>query len=147
MGVAGSGKTTIWKLLAEGLGWKFIEGDEYHSAENIAWMNAGIALTDQERIPWLQRVHQALLLEKDAVVACSALKKNYRERLAVPGAKFIYLKTDGKTLLQRLQTRAHFFPPKLLQSQLDTLEEPEDALVVDGALPVNSVIRIIQDYL
>lgn len=138
MGVAGAGKTTVGKLLAEELGWPFYEGDEYHPHSNVAKMGRGIPLSDEDRWPWLDTIHD--LIEwlsaqgQDAVLACSALKQSYRDRLDQNTAqiRFVYLKGDRETVRERLSTRtAHFMGAGMLVSQFATLEEPEDALTVD----------------
>ncbi|TMH29671.1 MAG: gluconokinase [Betaproteobacteria bacterium] len=145
MGVAASGKTTIGHALAQELGWEFIEGDRFHPPENIAKMTRGIALTDNDRWPWLDRIVAQLRVRarqgRDAVLACSALKQAYRDRLAQisQGARgetaqlrIVFLKGDAATIEHRLAKRSgHFMPPSLLASQFATLEEPRDALVID----------------
>jgi len=138
MGVAGSGKTTIGRLLAAKLGWEFADADELHPAANREKMRRGMPLTDEDRRPWLQAV-RTLIAERVAagratVVACSALKQSYRGIIAVePDAvAWIYLKGPRELIERRLAERTgHFFDPRLLASQLDTLEEPHDALVED----------------
>src|SRR5262245_11397739 len=126
MGVAGSGKTTIGRRLAEALGAGFTDADDFHSAASIARMREGIALTDADREPWLAAtraaIDQARRLGADHVVACSALKARYRERLGAgePQVRFIYLKADTGLIAQRLARRSgHFFNPALLASQFE----------------------------
>jgi gluconokinase len=140
MGVSGSGKTTIGQALARRLGYEFIEGDEFHTRANREKMHAGIPLTDEDRTPWLEalRSRMSALIARDgrAVVTCSALKQSYRHALRQKGVRFIYLKVSRKVVQERLaRRRGHFFNPALLESQLATLEEPRDAIVVnaDGA--------------
>ena len=130
MGVSGCGKSTVGRVLAERLGWVFQEGDDLHPASNVAKMRAGVALTDEDRWPWLDRVAAwidgRLAADESGVVACSALKRTYRERLARPGGvAFVHLALDRHTLEERLAgRRGHYMPAALLASQLETLEEP-----------------------
>ena len=138
IGVAGSGKTTVGRILAARLGCEFHDADDLHPPQNLEKMHRGIALTDEDRLPWLYAVRnlvQRFLAEnRCAVVACSALKQSYRDLLIVDPAKvkLVYLKGSQALITERLAHRAgHFFDPRLLQSQLDTLEEPADAIVVD----------------
>lgn len=150
MGVSGSGKTTVGRILAHDLGWPFYDADDLHPQANIDKMHRGEPLTDADRAPWLDALHDLIApLDGDgrsAVLACSALKRIYRDRLAahVAGARFVYLRGDASLLRLRLARRSgHFMPIDLLQSQLDTLEEPEWALVVDiDAAPEEIAARI-----
>jgi gluconokinase len=147
MGVAGAGKTTVGQQLAADLGWRFVEGDDFHPAANVAKMARGQPLTDGDRVPWLHALRREMVRSRDRgeslVVACSALKASYRAMLrGDDGAavQFVYLKVDPVVLQRRLQQRqGHFMPASLLASQLATLEEPEDAIVVghhsDGGWP------------
>jgi gluconokinase len=137
MGVAGSGKTTIGSLLAQQLGWQFADADSFHSAENIERIRQGIALTDEKRAPWLHAIREAMLQwvaeKRSVVLACSLLKRIYREQLYHgPEAKLVYLKGDYKLIYERLsQRKGHFAGSDLLASQFETLEEPSDAITVD----------------
>ena len=138
VGVSGSGKTTVGRLLARNLGWQFFEGDDFHSPANTAKMRDGIALTDVDRWPWLSAIRMqmqdVLARGQHAVFACSALKRSYRDFLRLDGVQFIYLKGDYELFRQRLERRkGHFFDARLLASQFDTLEEPKSALVADAA--------------
>jgi gluconokinase len=154
MGVTGSGKTTVGEELAAEVGWRFHDADDFHSPANKAKMHAGIPLTDEDRWPWLDAIHAAL--DRDvaegasAVVACSALRAAYRERLiaGLRDVRLVLLDGDPAILASRLSHRPdHFMNPALLQSQIDTLERPADALVVDLALPVNAEISRIRTAL
>jgi len=138
MGVSGCGKTTVGKMTAEALNLPYYEGDEYHPKANVEKMSHGISLNDEDRDQWLQRLSD-LLQEKLAkgesgVLSCSALKENYRDRLNVDPQRvhFIYLKGSYGLILNRMTARAaHYMPAELLQSQFDTLEEPEDIFTID----------------
>jgi gluconokinase len=142
-GVSGSGKTTIGTLLATRLGWTFEDGDALHPPANIAKMRAGVPLTDADRRPWLAALgawmDQRIESGRPAVVACSALKRAYRDRLCQgrPQVRVVMLDVDEATLAARLTARhGHFFPPKLLASQLAELEPPgpgEPALLVPAS--------------
>jgi gluconokinase len=139
MGVSGSGKTSVGRRLAEALGWPFIEGDDFHPPANVAKMAAGIALEDADRWPWLDALADeiaAIAARGDnAIVACSALKQSYRDRLASkapPGTvRFVHLAGDYDAIAAKLATRKHrYMPASLLASQFATLEPPSDAIVV-----------------
>jgi gluconokinase len=141
MGVSGSGKTTVGRLLASRLGWAFVDADDFHSAANVEKMRRGEPLTDADREPWLHALAAALRSRLDVsesvVLACSALKASYRAALHVDArVRFAFLNADAGLLQERLAGRAgHYFNPALLQSQLETLEPPQDALVVDASRP------------
>ena len=152
MGVSGAGKTRIGELLAERLGCSFVDGDEFHSAANKEKMAQGIALTDDDRWPWLAAIRAAIEAKVRAggslVVGCSSLKRAYRDVLR-GGAqgdgivRFVYLKGSFELLHERLATRGrHFFNPALLQSQLDTLEEPsmDEAITVGIELSPEAIV-------
>ena len=150
MGVAGSGKTSIGSALAQALGWGFAEGDTFHSAANVAKMAAGTPLTDDDRRPWLDAIaawiRQQVTAGRSAVVACSALKRRYRDRLreAWPSLRVVYLQGDRAVLESRLGARtSHFFPKRLLESQLADLEPPapdESPIIVDIADPPATLV-------
>jgi gluconokinase len=154
MGVSGSGKTTIARQLAQSLNYVFLDGDDLHSAANIAKMSAGVPLEDADRAPWLDAIAAWMRHEladgRSGVVACSALKRVYRERLrqAGPAVRFVYLEVEYDELAQRMRARDHFMPPELLGSQLATLEAPdrdEQALRVDANGTVADVVaRVLQ---
>jgi gluconokinase len=151
-GVSGAGKTTIGKLLAEELGWQFYEADDFHPRANIEKMRSGLPLTDEDRWPWLERLREqimrSLAAKENAVLACSALKRMYREHLRVSGdVKFVFLRGDYALIERQLRRRrGHFMNPALLQSQFADLEEPqpdEDVLTIDlGRSPQQVVDEI-----
>lgn len=133
MGVSGCGKTTLTQALAAALGLRAVDGDDLHLPESVRKMSAGIALTDDDRWPWLARVAASLHNQRDndpqagCVVACSALRRIYRDHLRerVPGLRFVFLDGDAVLLHQRMSQRAgHFMQLQLLESQLNTLERP-----------------------
>ncbi|MBI3300977.1 MAG: gluconokinase [Deltaproteobacteria bacterium] len=151
MGVAGAGKTTIGQLLATDLGWRFYDGDEFHPQANIDKMRQGIALIDDDRDSWLAAlqhlIHKLLCESQPAVIACSALKQSYRDRLLSDKqeVRFVYLKGDYDLIRKRLQERqGHFMKANLLTSQFDTLEEPEGALTVDVAQEPQAIVSLIR---
>jgi gluconokinase len=146
-GAAGAGKTTVGRQLAQALGWRLIEGDDYHSPASVAKMRAGIALSDADRTPWLAALHRvietAVSRREHLVVACSALRERYRRTLHgdLPGVRFVYLCADEPTLRRRLTARTgHFAGPALLDSQLAALEPPADALTVEATLPPRQIV-------
>ncbi|HEU4351555.1 MAG TPA: gluconokinase [Burkholderiales bacterium] len=134
MGVAGVGKTTIGEGLARRLGWRFIDADDYHPPQNVAKMKAGIPLDDADRWPWLGHLNRIIRAELDAVIACSALKQSYRERLAQGIHDFciVYLHGRPELIRSRMATRTHrYMPATLLDSQFAALEPPSDAISID----------------
>lgn len=150
MGVAGSGKSTVGRLLAERLGWPFLDGDDFHPVNNVEKMRRGVPLDEADRLPWLERLGSlaAGLLSRgeSAVLACSALRASYRHILSGgdPRVRFVYLRADPALLASRLERRqGHFFAWSLLESQLAALEEPADAVVVDASGPPEEVVRSI----
>jgi gluconokinase len=148
MGVSGSGKTTIGRLLAERTGWAFHDADDYHGAGSVEKMRRGIPLTDADRVPWLETLQRkvvapALETGRPAILACSALKVSYLERLRAgdPRVRVIYLKGDYPLIRERLERRAgHYMGADMLASQFETLEEPENAVIVDAANPPEAIV-------
>ena len=153
MGVCGCGKTTVGRALAQELGWTFVEGDDLHPPENVAKMASGSALTDDDRWPWYDRIVLELRRLADhgrhVVLACSALKQAYRDRLVRAGdVRFVYLKGDAATIEPRLAGRkGHFMPASLLASQFAALEEPAGAIVVDIGQPMPAQVAAIERVL
>jgi gluconokinase len=156
MGPAGSGKTTVGELLAAQLSWEFADGDDFHPPANIEKMSHGIPLTDEDRLPWLQSIREAmqqwLAQGKGAVVACSALKRSYRDLLGVDSnardIKLVYLKGTYGLLLERLHSRkGHYMKEQMLASQLADLEEPTDALAVDIAKSPEEIVSEVRKRL
>ena len=153
MGVSGSGKSLIGAGLARALGVDFVEGDEYHSAENVERMSRGIPLTDEDRARWLRSLAARIRKAKEAgsslVISCSALKRSYRDilRTDAPELRFIYLKGERALIAQRLAgRRGHFMPSPLLESQFTTLEEPlpgEDAWVCDITQAAQDIVTAL----
>jgi gluconokinase len=155
-GVSGAGKTTVGRLLARELGWRFIEADDFHSVANIEKMRSGRRLNDKDRWPWLERLRQqigpSLTAGQNAVLACSALKRAYRDRLRVNDeVKFVFLRGDYALVEKQLRSRrSHFMNPNLLQSQLDDLEEPqqgENALTIELGRTPEQVVETIKSRL
>jgi gluconokinase len=151
MGVSGSGKTTIGRLLAETLGWSFIEGDDLHPPANRQKMAAGIPLTDADRRPWLEelrrRVERCLGAGEDAAIACSALKASYRKVLAggLDGVRFVHLTGSPALIHERLEQRhGHFMKAQMLGSQLAALEPPSHAVEVDVAGSPEEIVAEIR---
>ena len=153
MGVSGCGKSTIGALLAQRLGWRFCEGDDFHPPENIEKMSAGVALTDRDRMPWLAQIKREIDAcscdESNVVWACSALRDRYRAILAadVPDIRFVYLNGDREIIRERMAARRdHYMQSGMLDSQLASLEEPDDATSIDiGSTPDEIVSHIIRE--
>lgn len=151
MGVAGCGKSVVGQALAAALRWRFVEGDMLHSDENVARMTSGVPLEDSHRWDWLDaigtRLAEANKDGADAIAACSALKRSYRDRLRTfaPAVLFLHLEVDPDTARQRVSGRkGHFMSPGLIDSQFDTLERPgadEAAFVLDGRWPEAELVE------
>ena len=148
MGVSGSGKNTVGELLAQRLGFEFIDGDDYHPQANVAKMAAGTPLTDADRWPWLDRLNFILRDKTHAVLACSALKAAYRERLqqGIDDFRIVYLQGSEELIGKRVAGRRHrYMPPSLLASQFATLEPPRDAITVDvGGTPEEAAAEALR---
>jgi gluconokinase len=153
MGPAGAGKSTVGLALAERLDWEFVDADDYHAPANVARMTAGTPLTDHDRAAWLDALRQiivrALERREHLVMACSALTREHRARLAggLRRVRFVYLETAPAVLRDRLTSRrGHFAGAALLESQLRTLEEPpaEEALTVDGNADLDTIVGHIR---
>lgn len=154
MGVSGSGKTAVGKLLSRELGWPFFDGDDFHPPENIDKMAKDIPLDDKDREPWLETlnnlIHQNLNSGYCIILACSALKQEYRNRLkrGNPNTIFVYLKGEFDLIFSRMKKRpGHYMKANMLQSQFEAMEEPEDALVVDIKKNLDSISKEIMEYL
>lgn len=153
MGVEGAGKTTIGSLLADELNFEFQDADKFHSAANIEKMRRGVPLTDADREPWLGALRDAIVRwrseKRNVILACSALKTNYRARLVLgPDVKLVYLKATYDVILNRLKLRhGHYAGENLLQSQFADLEEPNNALTVDSSLPPTEIVRELRSRL
>ncbi len=157
MGVCGSGKSSVAAELAAFTGWPFVEGDDYHSDANRDKMAAGIALTDDDRAPWLDSLHQILAnwnsTNQSGILTCSALKESYRNHIlaGIENAHLIWLDPPRAALVERLLHRTdHFIHPSLLKSQLDTIEPPipeEFAFHITANLPANLIAQEIRHHL
>ena len=146
MGVSGAGKTTIGQALARKLGWRFIDADEHHPSANVAKMAAGEPLDDEDRWPWLERLNCLLRSEQHAILACSALKERYRQRLAegIERVEWVYLKGEPELIRSRLEDRRHrYMPASLLDSQFAALEPPGAAITVDVSQDVAACVAAI----
>ncbi len=152
MGVSGSGKSTVGAGIAGALGLGFVDGDGLHSPESVARMAAGRALRDEDRWPWLDRIGARLgdasVAPRGLVIACSALKRVYRDRIrtAAPAVRFVFLDGSAELIAARMAGRSgHYMPTALLASQLQTLEPPDDdeadALRFDIALPATEIVQ------
>lgn len=154
MGVSGSGKSTIGKLLAASLNWEFSDADAFHSVVNVEKMSHGIPLSDEDRMPWLHQLQSAIAQwlqeDKNVVLACSALKSSYRQILWQNSQRMrlVYIKSSFALMQQRLQQRqSHFMSQNLLQSQFDALEEPEDSIEVDAVQSATASVAQIRENL
>jgi len=153
MGTTGAGKTTVGKLLAQNLGWTFLDADDFHPAANIEKMKQGIPLTDADRVPWLAAMHAELTRQsaagKDCVLACSALKKTYRDTLAAGlDVKTVYLKGSYEEMKAHILGRhGHFAGEGILAGQFADLEEPQDAIVVSVSHPPKEIVAEVRGKL
>lgn len=153
MGVTGAGKTTIGSLLAQQLGWEFDDADSFHPPSNVEKMSQGIPLNDAEREPWLRAMRDAIVQwaaeQRNVVLACSALKRGYRDELGIgPGVKLVYLKGSYALIAERLRLRrGHFATEKILADQFETLEEPEEGITVDVTPPPEEIVAEIRSQL
>lgn len=150
MGVSGSGKTSVGKALAEFLGWDFYDADNFHPQTNVEKMGSGTPLDDTDRDPWLAALHDlissSLMQNRPGVLACSALKDHYRQRLLQDNdeVQMVYLKGSYELIRSRMSTRNdHYMKPDMLQSQFDALEEPADAWTVDISLSVEEIVQFV----
>ncbi len=155
MGVSGCGKTTIGRLLAEKRSATFCDADDYHPENNREKMKQGVALSDADRLPWLDRLHQlideAITEERSLVIACSALKQRYRDILRGPHGKtviFIHLVGSFEVIAQRIRSRTgHYMPPSLLTSQFNDLEPPSEAITVSIEQTPEEILATIERHL
>jgi gluconokinase len=153
MGVVGSGKTTVGRLLADQFEWQFADADDFHPASNVEKIARGISLTDDDRWPWLRRLRTTItgwIAEgRNAVLACSALKQSYRLELeAGPEVRFVYLKGSAVLIAQRLRARrGHFADEQILASQFADLEEPQTAIVVEVTESPEKIVAEIRERL
>jgi gluconokinase len=153
MGVTGSGKSTVGKLLAQELSWRFFDGDDFHSADNVKKMREGTPLSDEDRLPWLNALRETIRAtmnrRENAVIACSALRRSYRQRLQISTeVAFVYLKANASLVRDRLaKRRGHFMNRELVQSQFDSLEEPEAALQINASLSPVEIVQQIRNRL
>jgi gluconokinase len=147
MGVSGSGKSTVGKALADRLSWTFADADDYHPPANREKMSRGEALTDEDRQPWLERLHDLIaghtLEDKPIVLACSALKEKYRGILVgdLENVALVFLRGDAGLIAERMRNREHFMPVSQLENQLVTLESPTNAIIVDIAQSLETMLE------
>lgn len=154
MGVSGSGKTTVGKVLSHRIGWPFYDSDDFHPLANIEKLRSGIPLTDEDRLPWLEKIHEKMLELDEAgqsgIFGCSALKNSYRELLSAGIKNFfiVHLLGDKELIRTRVTTRqGHFMSPSLIDNQFNTLERPSDALELDVQKSAEEIADIIESAL
>lgn len=150
MGVSGSGKSTVGEALSKKLKIDFFDGDEFHTKENIEKMSQGIKLNDNDRKPWLKNISKFLKdRKKSTIIACSALKKDYRDLIQEDAeVTFVFLNGSKETIKERLMDRKdHFMPSSLLDSQFMELEEPKDAIYVNINQDVSKIVEDIIEKL
>lgn len=154
MGVSGYGKTSVSQALSNELEWSFYDGDDFHSLEEVKKMSKGMPLNDEDRAPWLEALHdlisEQLRARKNTILACSALKKKYRQQLRKgnEGLVFVFLDWDFDLILSRMRNRNdHFMQPNMLKSQFDTLEIPSNALRVNIDQPIAAIVHEIIEYI
>ena len=153
MGTTGAGKTTIGTMLATQLNWQFADADTFHPLANIEKMSHGIPLTDADRAPWLEAMRKAILewiaAGKNVVLACSALKRAYRDKLRPsPEVEIVYLKGDYALFAERIRHRhGHFAGEQILAGQFADLEEPTDAITIDAAHSTEEIVAEIRERL
>lgn len=154
MSVSGWRKSSVGKALADSLGWDFYDADDFHPPENVAKMASGIPLDDSDRAPWLASlrdiISSSLKADQPGVLACSALKEQYRQQLLTgnDGVQIVYLKGSYELIWSRMEKRKdHYMKPDMLQSQFNALEEPTNALVVDISMLVDEIVREIVEQM
>jgi gluconokinase len=153
MGVVGAGKTTVGRLLAEQSGWEFSDADDFHPPSNVEKIRHGISLNDDDRKPWLDSLRKAITQwideQRNVVLACSALKRSYRQELDVgPEVRFVYLKGSADLIADRLRSRqGHFAGEQILASQFADLEEPNEAVTVQIAATPEQIVAEIRKKL
>ena len=153
MGVTGSGKTTVGKLLAAELAWNYYDADDFHSPANVEKMKHGVPLDDADRKPWLETlrdlIRKCLEQSENCILACSALKESYRDYLLLSDeVRLVYLKGSYDLIQQRLTDRSdHYMNPKLLRSQFEILEEPQGHVGVNVSLPPAEIVKTIREQL
>ena len=153
MGVVGAGKTTVGSLLAKQLGWECADAYDFHPSSNVEKMRQGISLTDADRLPWLDRLREKIAgwiaAQENVVLACSALKRRYREMLSVgPEVRFVYLKGNAQLIAERLQHRhGHFTGESILATQMADLEEPQSAITLDIRQTPANIVNSIRKQL
>lgn len=150
MGVVGAGKTTVGRLLAKESGWEFADADDFHPPANVEKIRRGISLNDDDRKPWLERLRAEITRwiaeRRNVVLACSALKRAYRQELAVgPEVRFVYLKGSAALIAARLRSRqGHFAGEQILAGQFADLEEPEGAVTAEIASSPDQIVAEIR---